>query len=64
MNKHKAYIHAKKLGAFGPHLTPETIKQIEDDYEAVKPMFMSGTRVRGSWTALDTASLAQKAGTD
>lgn len=62
VNKHKAYMHAKKLGAFGPRFAPETIKQNEDDYEAVKPMFMSGTRVRGSWSALDTASLAQKAG--
>lgn len=25
-------------------------------------MFLNGTRVRGSWTLLDTASLAQKAG--
>jgi hypothetical protein len=62
VNKHKAYMHAKKLGKFGPHLTSETIKQIEDDYEAVKTKFMNGTRVRGSWTPLDTASLAQKVG--
>jgi Family of unknown function (DUF5677) len=62
VNKHKAYMHAKKLGEHGPRLTPETIKRIEDDFEAVKPMFWTGNRVRGSWTTLDTASLAQKAG--
>jgi hypothetical protein len=62
VNKHKAYMHAKKLGEYGPNLRPETIKQIEDEFEAVKPMFWTGTRVRGSWTQLDTAALAQKAG--
>jgi hypothetical protein len=62
VNKHKAYMHAKKLGEHGPRLTPETIKQIENEFEAVKPMFWNGTRIRGSWTKLDTASLAQKAG--
>jgi Family of unknown function (DUF5677) len=62
VNKHRAYMHAKKLGEHGPRLTPETIKRIEDEFEAVKPMFLNGTRVRGSWTKLDTASLAQKAG--
>jgi hypothetical protein len=62
VNKHKAYMHAKKLGEHGPRLTPETIKRIEDEFEAVKPMFLSGSRVRGSWTELDTASLARKAG--
>jgi hypothetical protein len=55
-------MHARKLGSFGPNLTPETIKQIEDDYQSVKPMFWTGTRVRSSWTALDTASLAKAAG--
>ena len=62
VNKHKAYAHAKKLGKYGPRLTQETIKRIEDDFQAVKPMFWSGTRVLSSWTTLDTASLAQKAG--
>jgi hypothetical protein len=62
VNKHKAYAHAKKLGKYGPKLTQETIKRIEDDFQAVKPMFWSGTRVLSSWTTLDTASLAQKAG--
>ena len=62
VNKHKAYMHAKKLGEHGPRLTPETIKRIEDEFEAVKPKFWTGTRVRGSWTELDTASLARKAG--
>jgi hypothetical protein len=62
VNKNKAYMHAKKLGDPGPRLTPETIKRIEEEFEALKPMFLNGTRVRGSWTVLDTASLAQKAG--
>jgi hypothetical protein len=62
VNRYKAYMHAKKLGVHGPNLTLKTIKQIEDDFEAVKPMFWTGHRVRGSWTTLDTASLAQKAG--
>ena len=62
VNRHKAYTHAKKLGEHGPRLEPDIIKRIEDEFEAVKPMFMNGTRVRGSWTKLDTASLAQKAG--
>jgi hypothetical protein len=62
VNKHKAYEHAKKLGRYGPKLKRETIKRIEDDYQAVKPMFLTGSRVRGSWTTLDTASLAQKTG--
>jgi hypothetical protein len=62
VHKHKAYMHAKKLGEYGPNLSDETIKRIEDDYEAVKPRFAKGSSVRGSWTALDTASLAQKVG--
>src|ERR1700733_6142269 len=62
VNKHKAYMHAKKLCDHGPRLAPETIKRIQEEFEAVKPMFLNGTRVRGSWTTLDTASLAQKAG--
>lgn len=48
VHKHKAYMHARKLGEHGPRLTPETIKRIEDEFEAVKPMFLNGTRVRGS----------------
>jgi hypothetical protein len=62
VNKHRAYMHAKKLGKYGPKLSPETIKRIEDDFEAVKPKFWTGKRVSASWTRLDTASLAQKAG--
>jgi hypothetical protein len=62
VHKHKAYMHAKKLGKYGPNLSDETIKRIEDDYEAVRPRFAKGSTVRGSWTALDTASLAQKVG--
>jgi hypothetical protein len=62
VNKRAAYMHAKKLGRYGPNLSPETIRHIEDEFEAVKPKFWTGTRVRGSWTALDTASLAQRAG--
>jgi len=62
VNKYKAYMHAKKLGPYGPKLSAETIKQIEDDYQTVKPTFWTGTRVRSSWTSLDTASLARAAG--
>jgi len=62
VNKHKAYMHAKKLGEHGPQLSPQTVKRIEDEFDSVKPMFLRGTRVRGSWTELDTASLARKAG--
>jgi len=62
VNKRAAYMHAKKLGKYGPNLSPETIKRIEDEFEAVKPRFWTGKRVRSSWTALDTASLAQRAG--
>jgi hypothetical protein len=62
VNKRTAYMHAKKLGKYGPTLSAETIKRIEDEFQAVKPKFWTGTRVRGSWTPLDTASLAQKAG--
>jgi hypothetical protein len=62
VNKYKAYMHSNKLGKYGPVLPPEMIRQIETDYEAVKPKFLAGDRVRGSWTPLDTASLAIKAG--
>jgi hypothetical protein len=62
VNKHKAYMHAKKLGRYGPKLAAETIRRIEGDFEAVKPRFMNGNRIRPSWTTLDTASLAERAG--
>ena len=37
VNKRTAYMHAKKLGPYGPNLSAETIKRIEDEFEAVKP---------------------------
>jgi hypothetical protein len=55
-------MHAKTLGVYGPKLTQETIDRLEQDYEAVKPLFWTGTRMRASWTKLDTAALALKAG--
>jgi len=68
-HKHKAYNHAKKLGQFGPRLSAETIKQIEDDFEAVKATYSDEvchacgkTRLMGSWTKLDTASMAHRVG--
>jgi hypothetical protein len=69
VHKYKAYNHAKKLGQFGPKLSPETIKQINDEFEAVKAIYLEEickpcgkTRLMGSWTKLDTASMAHKVG--
>jgi uncharacterized protein DUF5677 len=59
VHKHKAYMHAKKLGKYGPNLSDETIKRIEDDYEAVKSRFARGSSVRGSWTALAVVPWAE-----
>ena len=69
VHKYKAYNHAKKLGQFGPKLSPETITQINDEFAAVKAIYSEEickpcgkTRLMGSWTRLDTASMAHKVG--
>jgi hypothetical protein len=69
VHKYKAYNHAKKLGKFGPTLSDKTIKEIKDEFEAVKANYLEEicascgkTRLMGSWTKLDTASMAHKVG--
>ena len=69
VHKYKAYHHAKKLDQFGPKLSPQTVKQIEDEFAAVKASYSEEickpcgkTRLIGSWTKLDTASMAHKVG--
>ena len=69
VHKYKAYNHAKKLGSFGPKLSPETVAQIKEEFEAVKAIYTEElcepchkTRLMGSWTKLDTASMAHKVG--
>jgi hypothetical protein len=69
VHKYKAHNHVKKLSAFGPKLSPETIKQIKDEFEVVRSMYSEEicepcgkTRLMGSWAKLDTASMAHKAG--
>jgi hypothetical protein len=69
VHKYKAYNHAKKLGVFGPKFSDELIKQIKDDFNEVKADYTEQicvpcgkTRLMGSWTKLDTASIAHKVG--
>lgn len=69
VHKFKAYIHAKKLGTFGPKLSDETIREIKDEFDGVKANYTEDvcvpcgkTRLIGSWTKLDTASMAHKVG--
>ena len=65
----RAFNHAKKLGEFGPHVSSDDADRIKAEYEAVKAQYTETlcdacdkTRIQGSWTKLDTASMAQKAG--
>jgi hypothetical protein len=69
VHKYKAYNHAKKLGAFGPKISDETVKQIQDEFSAVKANYMEEIcvpcgkkRLMSTWTKLDTASMAHKVG--
>ncbi len=69
VHKYKAYNHGLKMGPFKPQLSEETVKQIKDEFEAVKAQYTEDicgvckkTRIQGSWTKLDTLSLAKKAG--
>lgn len=69
VHKHKAYNHGQKMGPFKPQFSEETVKQIKEEFEAVKAQYTEEicsvckkTRIQGSWTKLDTLSLAKKAG--
>ena len=69
VHKYRAYNHARHLREFAPRLAPGEIQKVKDDYEAVKAFYSeeickpcNKTRVMGSWTKLDTASMALKAG--
>lgn len=52
----------RRSSAAWPKLSDETIKRFEDEYQAAKPRLAKDTSVKGSWTALATASLAPKIG--
>ncbi len=69
VHQRKAYNHAKKLGSFGPRISPETVERIENDFNLVKSDYTEDvckpcgkTRLMGSWTKLDTASMAERVG--
>jgi hypothetical protein len=42
VHKYRAYNHSKKLGNFEPQLTAEVIRQINDEFEAVKTNYTEG----------------------
>jgi hypothetical protein len=69
VHKYRAYNHAKNLREFAPSLPPTEVQRIKDDYDAVKSLYSEEickpcqkTRIMGSWTKLDTASMAHKTG--
>ena len=61
VNKRTPYMHAKKLGKYGPTLSAETIKRIEDEFQAVTEILdRYGRRQRSVWhrRAEDGAAVA------